>query len=447
MPVLTHTPLNIFDPRRYLVPEQRVTFQGNAPSPDAQAAAPTREIAPGYESPPEPPLVGTDMPAVLRTPDAPRVADVNAGGAVGPSWDNLRQILGSDIGGRRVSAPQIFNGSTEQHPLAQNDDLAPRRSQAWDIYNASRSVGSPDEVQARRNEVIARHNANRDLENQYYNMNRGMFTPQNRESIGRWGIDPTQGGGTEGRLAGAQETTAGAHQTQALTGAATLEAAMSTPQLRQRFMERFPHMNPAQLDQLVAGEEARGGFAPRGLLFPMGGRQVLSPANQAGAATGQAPAANSSLLSPQTGPAVPVTPPIWDALGRQIESIRGLERPAAPATGGAAPREAMTPGELVARAHEASPSLFSGTAGQGNRDALIAYLNNRFDPARVREAASGVTQGALGHIYPNRTSWFGPAGNSLMSAFSRLLGGNNWDRDMTGRALISGLPQARELNR
>ncbi len=64
---------------------------------------PTRALAPGYASPAEPPLSGTDMPAALRTPDAGRASTLN----------NLFQGSQGTQGPR---LPQVFNGGVQSTP-------------------------------------------------------------------------------------------------------------------------------------------------------------------------------------------------------------------------------------------------------------------------------------------------------------------------------------------
>lgn len=348
----------------------------------AQSNAPAAAPAAGASYP----LIGAGEAPAIRTPDT--------------SWDGLRAALGQ---GTRPSVPQIFNQGTEQHPLATPDDVPRRQSWQQEAYNQGVYNEQRDPERARlRQEIINRHNLSRNLENEYYNMGRGMYTIPRAENIGRFGPDPTQGGGTEGRLAGAAETTAGAHQTEALTRAATAEFGMSSAAARQRFMERFPHATPAQLETLVAGEEARGGFAPTTLRFlGAGAGRPASVFPVQGA-----PAGASSLLN--TAGAAP------DFTATANQSV---------------PRLPNTPdigvGEFMMRLAQSNPGVFGTPA---NRTALRPYLESRFGRPMVEQAMQGTR--SLGPIHSGAGQSI--LGNLLAAPFR----GGRMTPEQEGRAIL-----------
>lgn len=123
----------------------------------------------------------------------------------------MREMLGADIGGRRVPLPQIFNGGVEQSPIAAFSPSAslPRifnggveqpqqPSLSQQLYDASRVVGQPHEIAALRGAIIGRHNQNIDLQNEQRNMGSGLFTVPRAEVVGRYGVNPAQAGGVAG---------------------------------------------------------------------------------------------------------------------------------------------------------------------------------------------------------------------------------------------------------
>ncbi len=141
-------------------------------------------------------------------------------------------------------------------------------------------------------------------------------------------------------------------------------------------MERFPHATPAQLEQLVAGEEARGGFSPTTLRF-LGGAPRPSAVFPVQAAPAGAPATTpqSSLLQTGGGAAPATAPPVYADIQRQLEAIPGLARPTAGANG-AIPAD-VSPRRLIMQAQNARPDIFSAPE---QRRALTAYLNSRYTP-------------------------------------------------------------------
>lgn len=367
-------------------------FAPVAPASAAEPPLAARARTPGEVSPAAPPLAGTDMSTSL--------------GGRGPSWDRLRDVLGADIGGQRVPAPRIFNEGREQHPLTALDVHPEPLSAQLDNLNRQ-YAGDPFSAAVLRNAIIHRHNQNLDLQNTQRNAAQGLFTPTERESVARWGTPSLQGGGTESRLAGAQETTAGAHQLQALTGAATLEQAMSTAMQRQRFMERFPHLTAPQINELVAGEEARGGFAPRTLRFPIGGASTTQVGGQPVTAAGApVPAPQSSLLSDATA-----EPTFADIVNRAVPKLTiGKD---------------IGPGELMMRLARSNPGLFANPA---HRNTLRQYLESRYGRDIVAQAVQGTR--SLGPI-----SWSTQVGPSFggmtpeqegRAVLEAALGRNQW---------------------
>ncbi len=127
--------------------------------------------------------------------------------AAPPSWDRQREMLGADIGGRRVALPQIFNAGVEQAP---NASFAPpggpqvfnggveQPSLSRQLYDASRVAGNPQEIAALRHAIIGRHNTNVDLQNEQRNMGSGMFSVPRAEVVGRYGVNPAQPAGVAG---------------------------------------------------------------------------------------------------------------------------------------------------------------------------------------------------------------------------------------------------------
>lgn len=361
-------------------------FNGVRPRPPV-LFAPSAAVAP---SPNYPLTTSQDEAPAIRTPDPG-----------GPSFDRLREILGQGPAGVRAPVPQIFNQGVEQHPLARPDDLNPQRSTAWQLYDAGRSFGTPTEIAARRNAIIGRHNLNQDLQNEYLNMGRGMYSIPRAESTSRTGVDPTLGLGTEGRTVGAHETAANAQNLEAMTRAATLEQALSPAMQRQRFMERFPHLPPAQLNELVAGEEARGGFAPRVLRFPISGTPAAAPRP-----AGATPAPQSLFLND-----VAAATPFADAANQAV--------PRLPNTAD------IGVGEFMSRLAQSNPGVFATPA---NRTALRPYLESRFGRSLVEQAMQGTR--SLGPIHSGAGQSI--LGNLLAAPFR----GGRMTPEQEGRAML-----------
>jgi hypothetical protein len=247
----------------------------------------------------------------------------------------------------------------------------------------------------------------------------------------------------------AHTTTAGAAQTQALTDAAKLEAALSTAQQRHRFIENVmrsnPHLTPAQINELVAQEEARGGFAASTLPFVPG-----RPGQGSGGSSGTGGNANqdSSLLrrTGEAAPTTPTNPPLWEALSREIEAIPTLRRPGAPTTGPAAgvvPLDRSDAGEFLSRLNTQRPGLFDTSTPQGRQslDALRAYLEQRFGPEQIADLATGVRATPFGYLTPTTSgSWLTNLGRTLENVASPITGPlglrrGTMDESQLGRAM------------
>lgn len=208
---------------RFGMPQSPITFAGGFPQMGASpinfpiGANPPPPVVAQADPPPAPAVSEPPNDPSLPAPQfgistAPSSFDIYRNGLGGqmrggaatsgqaPSSDRLREMFGADIGGRRVSLPQIFNGGVEQSPL---DSLAARPaasapSLSQELYDASRVAGNPHEIAALRHAIIGRHNQNIDLQNEQRNMGSGLFTVPRAEVVGRYGVNPAQAGGVAG---------------------------------------------------------------------------------------------------------------------------------------------------------------------------------------------------------------------------------------------------------
>ncbi len=270
----------------------------------------------------------------------------------------------------------------------------------------------------------------RQLQNEAANVARQNFAVGNEAANANAGI-MTNADRVASTTAGAHATTANAHLTQAMTDAAKLEAAMGAAHLRQSFIRGLPpNFTPAQVNQAIADEEARGGFAPTRLNFPVGG------AASGGAAA--APPAGANFPTQAGGLIQQDTAPLTSNLASIADRL--VPRPIAAPGSTSTPRD-ISAGEMMSQLarHPEGQALFASTPqGLANRAALRSYLDRRHGTAAVAHALGGTTPilGGIGHFSPGQPGILGSGGGLLGGLFGGILRGGRMSPDQEGNAMI-----------